>query len=297
MIPFFVADRPISLSIIKGIALPPNARIGIMGQATTSRPFQEKFRRYPTGVDEIYPNGQPPDQAIKRQTIKMVDSGIFGKNGCTMTYDELFKTYERMGAEYGVIIDVLKDPDATLRSAREAMRKYRQRKWSFQLVGVAQGEKVDDYLRCYEGLLKLGFTHIAVGGLLKRRENTVRYVHVRDEKLLEQVLSAIRERFDPEWLFVLGAFHPKRIELFQEYGVWGSDYKGWIFNYVKKDELIHLIRSKRLQNVSRVAIKDLQIDEVCRMTEQELRFLLIRRFIEICVIKVIYSDENKAEKT
>jgi len=284
MIPFLVADRPVSLSIIKGIALPPNARIGIMGQAYTSKRFQMLFNQYPFGIDVIYPNGQPSDHQIKKQTTKMVDSSIFGKRKCRMSYEELFRTYQRMGASYGIMIDVFRDPEGTLDSASEAIKVYKRGKWTFTLVGVAQGKSFDEYLRCYEGLLKLGFTHIAIGGLLKRKKNTVRYVHVQDEKLLEAVLKGIRENFDPEWLFVLGAFHPKRIALFKEYGVWGSDYKGWIFNYVKKDKMIELIKSGRIQTTSRVACKELTLDDVSRMSEQELRFFLIRKFVEVNVI-------------
>jgi hypothetical protein len=42
------ADRPISLSIIKGISLPDGAEIGILTQAaTTSAQFQGLFARYP----------------------------------------------------------------------------------------------------------------------------------------------------------------------------------------------------------------------------------------------------------
>jgi hypothetical protein len=294
LIPFIVADRPISLSIIKGITLPPNVRIGIMGQATTTRLFQEKFRGYPHKVDEIHLNGRPQDKNLKLQTVKMVDSGIFAKNGCTMAYDTLFNTYEWMRAEYGVMIDVFKDCEATIRSAKDAMNTYGQRAWSFQLVGVAQGEQLDDYLHCYEQLLGLGFTRIAIGILLKRRKNTVRYVNVRDERLLEEALSSIRKQFDPKWLFVLGAFHPKRIGLFQEHGVWGSDYKGWIFNYAKKDVIIDLIRSKKLQKAYRVARKDLRIRDVQKMTEQELRFSLTRHFAEVYVIKAIYSNGSAA---
>jgi len=290
VIPFLVADRPISLSIIKGIVLPPNARIGIMGQANTSKRFQKLFCQYPFGVNEIYPNGQPPDHRLKQQTIKMVDSGIFGKCGCRLSYEELFQTYQGMGTDYGVMIDVFKDPEGTLESAHQAMQIYKSRKWPFTLVGVAQGVTVDDYLRCYEGLIKLGFTHIAIGGLLKRRENTVRYVHVRDEGLLENVLKAVRENFDPAWLFVLGVFHPKRIALLKEYGVWGSDYKGWIFNYVKKDEMIKLINSGRIHTSSRIAYKGLYEDEVNKMSEQELRFFLVRKFIEIKVISLLYGE-------
>jgi len=59
MIPFYVADRPISLSILKGIELPENITIGIMGRATTSLSFQRLFSEYPYGIDVIYKTNHP----------------------------------------------------------------------------------------------------------------------------------------------------------------------------------------------------------------------------------------------
>src|SRR5689334_5924235 len=98
MIPFLVADRPISLSIIKGISLPPGAKIGILSQAaTTTERFKRLLRAYPYDTEVIYPNGQPPDSTINRRTIKMVDSGVFGKDGCRLEYSDLFLEYQRMG--------------------------------------------------------------------------------------------------------------------------------------------------------------------------------------------------------
>jgi hypothetical protein len=288
MIPFLVADRPISLSIIKGIALPPGAKVGVMGQATTtSLHFRELFRGYPQSVNAIYQNGQPSNKIILTQTIRMVDSGIFGKDGCNLSYDELFSMYEYMTADYGIIIDVLRDVSTTLESARLARRKYQEKQYSFSLVGVAQGTNVSEYMKCYEKLIKLGYQHIAIGGLLQKRQNTARYVYVRSHDLMEEVLKEIRKNFDPKWLFALGVFHPKRIDLFQECGVWGSDYKGWLFNYEKKGNVINLIRSKKIDGHSRIGIPDLKLQEVRRLSEQELRFKLTRGFIEHQVLNKI----------
>jgi hypothetical protein len=293
MTPFLVADRPISLSIIKGISLPPDARVGIMSQAaTTTDRFKALFRSYPFRVDEVHPNGQPSDRSISRRTVKMVDSGIFGKLGCSLTYDELFASYEEMGADFGIMMDILYDPKATVRSAAQAMRRYKGGAWTFQLVGVAQGRTVPQYLGCYQKLQDLGFSHIAIGGLLRRRTNTVRYVYVQGDGLLRSVLGAVRERFDPDWLFALGAFHPKRIELFRECGVWGSDFKGWIFNYLKRDAVIKLIRSRKVLGHCRVALPELTEAEVTRLSEQELRFKLTRGFVERRVLGKLYGGQS-----
>jgi hypothetical protein len=281
LIPFCVADRPISLSIIKGVSLASGLKIGIMSQAaTTSEQFKNFFASYPYKTDVIYSNGEPTDQAIRGRTIKMADSGIFGKNGCDLTYEQLFRAYRTMKTEYGIIIDVFADCDETIRSAGKALKAYDEEKDQFKLVGVAQGKTVSAYLHCYEKLKAMGYSHIALGGLLRKRKNTVRYAHVRGGTFLEKLLKQVRAKFNPDWLFLLGVFHPKRVELFNEYGVWGSDCKGWIFNYLKQQEVIDLIRAKELDGQCRVAFPDLRIRDVKAMSEQELRFKLTRGHIE-----------------
>lgn len=219
MIPFFVVDRPISLEIIKGLSVPKGKKIGLMAHANTSHNFRQAFRDYP-----------------RQNTIKMCDSAIFNTSR-NNTYAELYSRYENMDADYGVMIDVLCDSKATLKSAERALNIYTQGTYKFELVGVTQGRTVEEYLTCYERLRQMGFTHIAVGGLLQKRERSVRYMNVRSEELMLQILKRIRAEYNPEWLFVLGCLHPSRIQIFKELDVWG-DYKGWIFEYKKRDEYV-----------------------------------------------------------
>ncbi len=291
LIPFCVADRPISLSIIKGVSLASGLKIGIISQAaTTSEAFKKFFASYPYKTDVIYSNGEPTNQAIRSRTIKMADSGIFGKNGCSLTYEELFRAYRLMKTEYGIIIDVFGDCDKTVESAKEALKEYDEERDHFNLVAVAQGNTVDEYLRCYDELQVMGYEYIALGGLLRKRKNTVRYAHMRGGTFLEVLLKRVREKFNPDWLFLLGVFHPKRVELFKEYGVWGSDCKGWIFNYAKQEEVLDLIRTKELQGNCRVAFPELKIRQVKAMSEQELRFKLTRGHIERRVLGACNGD-------
>jgi hypothetical protein len=244
LIPFFVADRPASLKILRGSRLEQyDTKIGLMSHANTSRNFQELFSAYPCVkedfcevVNHSCPYSKeiskcPKGSIVRRNTIKMCDSGIFQKNGCAFEYAELFSIYENMNAAYGVIIDYLKQKDKTIRSARKGLIEYKKRKRSFTLVGVAQGETVDEYAECHRSLKKMGYTHIAVGGLLKKRENSVRYVRVGNKQLMNDALAIIRDENPKDWLFALGCYHPRRHRFFSEKGVFGSDYKGWIFNY------------------------------------------------------------------
>ena len=135
-----------------------------------------------------------------------------------------------MESNFGIIIDYLKDSLKTLKSAEKALKVYSSRKYNFELIGAAQGNNLNEYLNCFSELQKMGYKYIAIGGLLKRNGSSS-ILSVEDEKFLEILLREIREKFNPEWLFTLGVFHPKRVETLKKYNVWGADYKGWIFQY------------------------------------------------------------------
>lgn len=259
MVPFFVVDRPISLKIIQGLKIPRGKRIGLMAHANTSPNFRKVFRDYP-----------------RDHVIKMCDSAIFNLGGYKNGYAALFATYEEMGTDYGVMIDVFRDSHATLESARKALAAYDPKKHHFKLVAVAQGKTVEEYLDCYRQLRKMGFRYIAVGGLLRKVERTARYTRVRNEEFMHCVLRQIRDQFDPEWLFALGCFHPSRLELFKELEVWG-DYKGWIFEYKKRDEslqeIIKQLSENHLEHASpqfRRSSLGIELKEILEQREQTL---------------------------
>ncbi len=77
--------------------------------------------------------------------------------------------------------------------------------------------------------------------------------------------------------------------MFVEHGVWGSDYKGWIFNYEKKQTVIDLISSGKVATQARVSLKDLTVREVKQTTEQELRFALTRASVEKRVMNRLHD--------
>lgn len=239
VIPFFVVDRPISLEILREVMLKHSSiKIGIMTHALTSTNFMKKFNRFPK--DRVYGDRE---ENLSKNLIKMSDSGIFNKNGCNLTYEELFKRYEVLGVEYGIIIDVFKDSEKTIKSALKGLKIYKQNRYNFKLVAVAQGRDLDEYLKCYNKLQE-HFEYIAIGGLLKKIKNSARYVRVRDENLMYNVLTAIKKDYSPEWLFALGCYHPSRHQKFNELGIWGSDYKGWIFNYTPRLEVLLELNNK-----------------------------------------------------
>lgn len=199
-----------------------------MGHANTTQNFQKLFKDF---------NG--------KNIVKMADSGVFTKNGCMSNgYEELFSKYEQMGTEYGIMIDVFKDKNKTLESAKIAIMTYKKAKPNFKLVGVAQGNSVKEYLTCYKELKNMGFEYIAVGGLLVKHVNSARYVHVQSEEFLREVLERIRKNYPKDWIFALGCYNPKRHALFNELRVFGGDYKGWILNYKTPEQIIENLNNE-----------------------------------------------------
>jgi hypothetical protein len=242
IIPFFVAGRPASFRILKGVFLKyPRTKVGIMTHAFTSKNVWQIFKNFPYDLPLPYEDGKLTcnEDRLAQSLVRMTDSGIFTKNGCLIDYEELFSRYNQMGAEFGIMIDVFRDAKATLESAERALKVYERnrKRYNFRLVAVAQGENLEEYLECYKQLSS-HFEFIAIGGLLKKRENSARYVTVRNEGLLYEVLHSIVKEFGPNWLFVLGCYHPSRHKQFESIGVWGSDYKGWTFQYRKKRQII-----------------------------------------------------------
>ncbi len=240
MIPFFVVDRQMSLEILKYCEIDKLPfKIGLMGHANTSKNFQQEFRNFKA------PN-----------IVKMCDSGVFTKDGCIPeNYTDLFTIYENMHASYGIIIDTIKNSTATIESAKEAISVYNQSTYNFKLVGVAQGSNLDDYLSCYQRLKDIGYTYIAIGGLLKKNINSARYVKVENEGFLKEVVESIRRKYPNDWLFLLGCYHPKRHKFFQLNKIYGGDYKGWVFNYQVPQTFLNKLFQKLNEMDSKSASK------------------------------------------
>ena len=245
MVPCQVADRPSHLRVLRALGLygPDQVvPVGVMTHAHLSTNMQRLVREFPcdgqgcTGVlGVLCPFRESSERCpyrahIRRRMVWMCDSGAFSRQGAPRSYPQLFELYGRLGVDYGIIADVLRDSAATLESARLAMAAYPPYRERFSLVGVTQGETVEDYAECYRAFKAMGFRFIAVGGLLRKMQGSARYTRVASESLLWAVLSVLRGMYPDDWLFALGALHPCRIAQLVRYRVW-ADSKRWLFQY------------------------------------------------------------------
>ena len=273
MIPFFVLDRPISLEILKDFFLKNiQYKFGILTHAFTSAQFKERFRNFPYTTplrhSDLYENTFLNNH-LYQNIIKVVDSGIFQAKR-NISYESLFAIYEYLNADYGIMIDFLKDKQQTLKSAKKAFEIYQKGNYTFQLVGVAQGTSLQEYVECYQELQNIGFTHIALGGLLRRNGNS-NYIKLASEFFLETLLDTINKKFSPKWIFTLGIYNPQRHTLLQKHNVWGADYKGWLFEYEEDYSFI-------LEYLQDYKISDSNVETIKRVLQ---KFIFEKRMLRL----------------
>lgn len=292
--PFLVADRPASLRMIRGATLEAfEGPCGIMTHANVSENVKNFVREFPSS-DGFYPHNTTSDrkqeyedegkyvdktgtltplgEEIQEKTVCISDSGVFTKDGSDFSdYSKLFETYEEMEVDYGIMIDHLNDPIATIESAQDALGTYEKGDFDFNLIGVAQGTTVSEYLECYDDLRAMGFNHIAIGGLLESHgDRGGAFASVSDDEYMQEVLQAVRNEYPDDWLFALGCHHPSRREMFNKLDLYGSDYKGWIYKYNSLNERGTVAaRSHRYRNI-RSFIRNNILSDATIPVKQEL---------------------------
>ena len=153
MVPCRLVDRLNHLQVLRSLDLYGSDQIvpiGVMTHARISTNMQRLVRQFPCdgrgcvgvlGIPCPYRESSkrcPYRAHIRRRMVWMCDSGAFTRQGAPQFYPQLFELYGRLGVDYGIIADVLRDSAATLESACQAMAAYPPYRERFSLVGVAK---------------------------------------------------------------------------------------------------------------------------------------------------------------
>jgi len=128
--PYCIADRPNHVRILSRAAKITDG-FGVLTQATVTESVQDLIADLDVPV--------------------IVDCGAFSEDQFEGTLYELFDSYERMNADFGLIPDIigerLETDDLTALATRLWQRG--QPRWSFEPVAVAQGETPKEYASAY----------------------------------------------------------------------------------------------------------------------------------------------------
>jgi len=179
------------------------------------------------------------DRPGSTELVTMGDCGAFSyvkEDKPPFSVDEVIDFYEACGFDYGVSVDHVIlgfDPgldstfpgltavspeyerrqEITLELAREFYRRHKARRCRFEPVGVAQGWSPASYTASVRQLQKIGYTRIALGGLVPLK--------TRD---ILSVLSAVEGvRRSQTALHLLGVTRTDQVEAFGRFGVVSFD--------------------------------------------------------------------------
>jgi len=103
------------------------------------------------------------------------------------TTEEILNYYETLGFTYGVSIDHLifssfepeeqrRRWDLTLHNAEDFLQQHRGGDYTFTPVGIAQGTSPERYAEAVHRLVAMGYDHLALGGLARSNDRTIREV-------------------------------------------------------------------------------------------------------------------------
>jgi hypothetical protein len=100
----------------------------------------------------------------------------------------------------------------TRRNAESFFDKHREQGADFVPVGIVQGLDAGDYARQIADYIDMGYTHIALGGLVPRSDGEVR-------EIVRKVNDRVRQLRRPPWIHLLGIYRPALQDDFRRCGI------------------------------------------------------------------------------
>jgi hypothetical protein len=101
-------------------------------------------------------------------------------------------------------------------NADEFIGVWRARNCKFTPVGVIQGIDATGYARQIHEYVEMGYSHIALGGLVPRSDEDIR-------KIVSAVSRTIENYAEKPWIHLLGVFRPKLQDTFRTSGIRSFD--------------------------------------------------------------------------
>ena len=154
------------------------------------------------------------------------DCGAFGyidQRDPAFSTEDVLQHYERLGFDYGVSVDHIVLPEfadqrsyrynLTLRNAEDFLRLHQGGDFHFTPVGAAQGWDETSYVEAARGLIEMGYSYIAIGGLARSPTREI-----------AQVLRAVSETVAGRArVHVFGVARASLLPLLLELGITSAD--------------------------------------------------------------------------
>ena len=193
----------------------------------------------PTDLQALAP------ESLREKFGLSINQWVFGDCGAftyvneplpTITTEQAISMYQLYGFDLGSSVDHIPFPMITINNEKKVLSEaerqqrvkltrdnaaaflalHKQRKCTFIPVGTIQALSPDDYAKQLLEYVEIGYTHIAIGGLIPKSN-----AEIQDTV---QALGKAKTYLKKEiWIYLFGVFRPKIQPLFHHYGITSFD--------------------------------------------------------------------------
>ena len=194
------------------------------------------------------------DRRIPEDMLLFGDPGAFSYTADSeppITSEKAASLYDKFGFNLGASVDHIPIPsitpeekiermDLTEENAKQFLKICKENKYQFLPVGSIQGVTVDDYVCYVQRYVEMGYKHIALGGLVRRKNSKILEIVAAVREVLQKHTRGKQENI---WVHLFGVLRPDLQRSFQNLGVSSFDSasylrKAWLSsdrNYLAPD--------------------------------------------------------------
>ena len=194
------------------------------------------------------------DRRIPEDMLLFGDPGAFSYTADSeppITSKEAATYYDKFGFNLGASVDHIPIPSITpeekidrmkltAKNAKQFLKICKENEYQFVPVGSIQGVTVDDYVYYVRQYVEIGYKHIALGGLVRRKDSKILEIVAAIREVLQKHTRGKQENI---WVHLFGILRPDLRDSFQHLGVSSFDSasylrKAWLSsdrNYLAPD--------------------------------------------------------------
>ena len=179
------------------------------------------------------------DRRLPEGMLLFGDPGAFSYTADSeppITSEEAASLYDKFGFNLGASVDHIPIPsitpeekkermDLTEENAEQFLKICRENEYQFVPVGSIQGVTVDDYVCYARRYIEMGYKHIALGGLVRRKDSEILKIVAAVRKILQKHTRGINENI---WVHLFGILRPELQNSFQNLGVSSFDSASYL---------------------------------------------------------------------
>ena len=179
------------------------------------------------------------DRRIPEDMLLFGDPGAFSYTADSeppISPEEAASLYNKFGFDFGASVDHIPIPPITLQEKQERMdlteknaeqflKICKENEYQFLPVGSIQGVTLDDYVSYVRKYIEMGYKHIALGGLVRRKDSEILRIVSAVREALQKHTRGVKDNI---WVHLFGVLRPDLQRSFQNLGVSSFDSASYL---------------------------------------------------------------------